>query len=1019
MGVPGFYRWLCQRYPLIRRRLDDPSKPRFNNLYIDLNGIIYRAISATNFKGPLPTTDFLSELSRYIDLLVQVIKPSDLIFLAVDGTAPFAKAKQQRERRFVASASLVPGSFDRTAITPGTEFMLEVHNHLLSFISQQRGSDLSWSKPKVIYSSVFVPGEGEHKIMDYIRENRPSDDWNPNQVHCIYSSDADLLFLSLQTHEPYFVVLREIDAVFFKQDTQPFEAKTSSVSWGADAFEIVHLSMVREYLQLDFDSKDDLEMLIDDFIAISFLIGNDFIPFFSDVDIRNGSYDDILSCYKRVRLELPDSYLVTDGKFNKPFMKQLLQSILDVFKKRYKKDMQLDVSDEEIAARFHEKNRDYILQKYPEHEKDFDEFIKDMSDEILDAFDWVLKYYNEGCPSWTWFYPYHYAPPLEFIIPYIDEHESHFDEGMPNGPLLHLLALMPPQSKELLPEVVQTLMDDEELKDFYPTTFETDLNGRRVEWQATVLIPFIDLELLKEKFNEIDLPDEFEERNSLAFPIEFSEGLEYEDINITKGEMFEPVLKATETPSCIPTLADFDYKWKEKVVPVKLFEHPSTKPSLLIKVKREPQTVKDVIDQIGTTVLINWPYLMPATVTGAFDAENKYDPATKQIIPKPQNMNFPAVECRNFIKTNRAVDLGNISVFLTVIAQNNDGTFEQRKNHQVPINLVVPVSKRPNVLDNFKAPEVRQPEIGETVVFCGGIASGFVGEILSRKEGEGTNNKYYKVKVHQKLHPPTQNFFKDDKRKWVDMKTIINTVRNISFKALRYALSQIILSPFNVNIALTLFTNDNKVLDGCCKYEDRNYIFASFIPDLVVQYFNYTGNLKTILMDSYNKKETKLPKITLEMLFGGNEQHQNECYEKLIKWLTENAPAVKYPLVTDFASFLSNESLTAFEKSVSTFKFITSDKELDDYEECNILWRSKPNPKPLSSVPRIGNRIVSIATSGPATYGEIGTVIETDPKTYSVTVLFDNELPCGTRLEGRLATNRGIRMNITDIYLIG
>ena len=32
--------------------------------------------------------------------------------------------------------------------------------------------------------------------------------------------------------------------------------------------------------------------------------------------------------------------------------------------------------------------------------------------QYIEALQWILKYYYEGCPSWSWFYPHHYAPYL-------------------------------------------------------------------------------------------------------------------------------------------------------------------------------------------------------------------------------------------------------------------------------------------------------------------------------------------------------------------------------------------------------------------------------------------------------------------------------------------------------------------------------------------------------------------------------------------------------------------------------
>lgn len=87
--------------------------------------------------------------------------------------------------------------------------MMELCNQLHFFVKYKVSTDPLYLGLDVVLTDGMVPGEGEHKMLDYIRQLRLKETYDPNTRHCFYGADADLIMLSLLTHEPHFTIIRE------------------------------------------------------------------------------------------------------------------------------------------------------------------------------------------------------------------------------------------------------------------------------------------------------------------------------------------------------------------------------------------------------------------------------------------------------------------------------------------------------------------------------------------------------------------------------------------------------------------------------------------------------------------------------------------------------------------------------------------------------------------------------------------------------------------------------------------
>ncbi|KAF6831678.1 GTPase-activator protein for Ras-like GTPase [Colletotrichum plurivorum] len=388
MGIPAAFRWLSNKYPKIISpvieeqpvKMEDgstipvdttgpnPNGEELDNLYLDMNGIVHPCSHPEDRPAPKDEEEMMLEVFRYTDRVVNMVRPRKLLMIAVDGVAPRAKMNQQRSRRFRSAQeaqqkeedkqellkllkqqnggtvsddtleSVTKKAFDSNSITPGTPFMDILAASLRYWCAYKLNTDPAWAKLKIIISDATVPGEGEHKIMSFVRSQRISPDYDPNTRHVIYGLDADLIMLGLATHEPHFRVLRE--DVFFqdskarmcklcgqkghearacrgeaKEKDGEFDEQDKAVA--LKPFIWLHVSILREYLAVELNVpglpfRFDLERALDDWVFMCCFVGNDFLPHLPALEIRENGIDTLTAIWKD-NLPHMGGYVTKDG----------------------------------------------------------------------------------------------------------------------------------------------------------------------------------------------------------------------------------------------------------------------------------------------------------------------------------------------------------------------------------------------------------------------------------------------------------------------------------------------------------------------------------------------------------------------------------------------------------------------------------------------------------------------------------------------------------------------------------
>ena len=175
MGIPAYFSSIIKRYPCIIKKYN--SSIIVNQLFMDCNSIIYDCFhnmaKENNDKSQNEIEKVLiNNVIKKLDYYLKKIGGKSINFLAFDGVAPVAKMNQQKTRRYKSKYEkelleskyniISKEQWNTSSITPGTLFMKKLERELMKHYNN--------------YSNVIVefsnPGEGEHKIFDYIRSHK-------------------------------------------------------------------------------------------------------------------------------------------------------------------------------------------------------------------------------------------------------------------------------------------------------------------------------------------------------------------------------------------------------------------------------------------------------------------------------------------------------------------------------------------------------------------------------------------------------------------------------------------------------------------------------------------------------------------------------------------------------------------------------------------------------------------------------------------------------------------------------
>lgn len=535
MGISRFFEGWLRKHPKINSIMYKLPND-ISSLYIDMNSVIHSvtqkvyaygqyndinrqndiiALSRNeNFDGYI-LIELEKELKNEIKKILDIIQPKDLLYIAVDGVAPQAKISQQRSRRFdekkgenaasldsmfkILSSGMNnfgPGGiiFDSNCITPGTEFMFNMDKIIKRVLEQTKITK------HILYSNHMEEGEGEHKIMSFLRNKENENYINKEGNHVILGLDADLVILTS---------LLTLKNLYLYRDNQKTKIP-----------DILRISTFRQNII-------DMGITLEDFSIIISMYGSDFLPH-QEIIEDTKVIDILIDLLSKLKIRLCDNeHNIIKANFIE-FIRAIVinEDSLYIMLHNHLINNKFGMPNYLLNRNIVERNRALSFNKANYRDEFYRKVFGNNSEvglndvlnfvkEYLNGIQWVNYYYHYGHYKVNngWYYGYYYAPMFIDIYSYLTKYDlpTKFKE-IEDYPSVYqqLLSVFPYKSRNLVPnELREYVSKDGPLADLYPDSYILDMNGKFNEWTSAKYLPFADYKRIKNLVQEIPYNDKY------------------------------------------------------------------------------------------------------------------------------------------------------------------------------------------------------------------------------------------------------------------------------------------------------------------------------------------------------------------------------------------------------------------------------------------------------------------------------------------------------------------------------